>query len=130
MQNLGKALRTFVPSGWLEHAHCFGPEDPSVFDCSSPIFLMEDELIKISAVLLYHEDQSSTDKASNLFPECEQTRSCRYDCPSTVYICELSEVKGKFDPAKALAKGLKPGYKYGKLQKGESVVADDGITMV
>jgi ribonuclease Z len=89
---------------------------------------MEDELIKISAVLLYPDINSSGDKALENTSKTEI--NCGYNCPSTVYICELSEVKGKFDPEKALAKGLKPGYKYGKLQKGESVVADDGITMV
>jgi hypothetical protein len=37
---------------------------------------------------------------------------------------------GKFDPQKAAAKGLKPGVKYGKLQKGEAVISDDSDEMV
>lgn len=45
---------------------------------------------------------------------------------AVVYICELPEIIGKFDPQKAQAIGLRPGPKYGQLQAGKSVLADDG----
>ncbi|KAH9301436.1 hypothetical protein KI387_013019 [Taxus chinensis] len=49
---------------------------------------------------------------------------------SVVYICELPDIKGKFDPSKARALGLKPGPKYRELQLGKSVRSDTGDTMV
>ncbi|CAM6105646.1 unnamed protein product [Calypogeia fissa] len=45
---------------------------------------------------------------------------------AVVYICELPEIIGRFDPEKAMAKGLLPGPKYGKLQAGKSVLSDNG----
>jgi ribonuclease Z len=47
-----------------------------------------------------------------------------------VYACELPEIKGKFDPAKAAALGLKPGPKYRELQLGNSVQSDKYDEMV
>ncbi|KAK9142102.1 hypothetical protein Syun_011502 [Stephania yunnanensis] len=49
---------------------------------------------------------------------------------SVIYICELPEIKGKFDPAKAVALGLKPGPKYRELQLGNSVMSDHQNIMV
>ncbi|KAG8052717.1 hypothetical protein GUJ93_ZPchr0001g32916 [Zizania palustris] len=46
------------------------------------------------------------------------------------YACELPELKGKFDPAKAAALGLKPGPKYRELQLGKSVQSDAFDKMV
>ncbi|MCO5593231.1 hypothetical protein L7F22_047238 [Adiantum nelumboides] len=129
LDDLAQAMRVFVPSGWMEHTHSFGPgEKDSVLLKSSslpPVVLLEDELIKISAVLLYSEDtaHNKNNLPSPAVPNDEHMLS-------TVYVCELSTVRGKFDPDKAQAKGLRPGYKYGKLQKGESVLSDDGATMV
>lgn len=86
--------------------------------------LLEDELIKISAVILHPENKP------NLEAESDSLEEKIGGVLSTVYICELATVRGKFDPDKAQAKGLKPGNKYGKLQKGESVMSDDGTIMV
>lgn len=41
-----------------------------------------------------------------------------------IYACELPEIKGKFDPVKALALGLRPGPKYRELQLGNSIMSD------
>ncbi|KAL2612602.1 hypothetical protein R1flu_024294 [Riccia fluitans] len=49
---------------------------------------------------------------------------------AVVYICELPEIAGKFDPAKAKALGLRPGPKYGLLQAGKDVMADDRKTTI
>jgi ribonuclease Z len=49
---------------------------------------------------------------------------------SVVYVCELPEVKGKFDPSKAEAFFNRPGPHYGLLQAGKSVMGSDGKTMV
>ncbi|GLJ16002.1 hypothetical protein SUGI_0265040 [Cryptomeria japonica] len=49
---------------------------------------------------------------------------------AVVYICELPDIKGKFDPSKARALGLKPGPKYRELQLGKSVMSDTGDAMV
>lgn len=49
---------------------------------------------------------------------------------SVVYACELPEIKGKFDPKKALSLGLKPGPKYRELQLGNSVMSDQLNIMV
>lgn len=49
---------------------------------------------------------------------------------SVVYVCELPEVKGKFDLEKAQAFFTRAGPHYGQLQAGKSVMASDGVTMV
>ncbi|KAH7289310.1 hypothetical protein KP509_31G069800 [Ceratopteris richardii] len=129
LNDFAKAARIFVPSGWLEHTHSFGPginDDACLLSPSSPpIFLMEDELIKISAVLL-----SSEHAALNKANYASSTDERKGNMLSAVYICELSTVRGKFDPVKARSKGLSPGRKYGLLQRGESVLSDDGTKMV
>lgn len=49
---------------------------------------------------------------------------------SAVYICELPATQGKFDPIKAKSLGVMPGMKYGILQRGISVMSDDGTKEV
>lgn len=49
---------------------------------------------------------------------------------SVVYVCELPEVKGRFDIEKARKFFNRPGPHYGLLQSGQSVMASDGKTMV
>ena len=43
------------------------------------------------------------------------------------YIVDFVPVRGKFDVSKAKALGLKPGAKFSKLARGESVLNDDGV---
>eukprot|EP00178_Gracilaria_changii_P004479 TRINITY_DN1720_c0_g1_i1.p1 TRINITY_DN1720_c0_g1~~TRINITY_DN1720_c0_g1_i1.p1 ORF type:complete len:768 (+),score=114.29 TRINITY_DN1720_c0_g1_i1:1492-3795(+) len=47
-----------------------------------------------------------------------------YDVVS--YICRVRDVRGKFNPDRASELGVKKGRSFGKLQKGESVVTDEG----
>lgn len=47
-----------------------------------------------------------------------------------VYVCELPEVRGRFDPAKAISLGIRPGRKYSDLQNGKSVPRDDNTAVV
>lgn len=49
---------------------------------------------------------------------------------SVVYVCELPEVKGRFDIQKARKFFNRPGPHYGLLQSGKSVMSSDGKTMV
>lgn len=49
---------------------------------------------------------------------------------SVAYVCELPEVKGRFDIEKARKFFNRPGPHYGLLQSGKSVLASDGVTMV
>jgi len=44
---------------------------------------------------------------------------------SVVYVVEMAQSAGKFNPAAARALGLRPGPKFGLLQQGKSVVLDD-----
>ncbi|KAF2593842.1 hypothetical protein F2Q70_00042882 [Brassica cretica] len=47
---------------------------------------------------------------------------------SVVYVCELAEIMGKFDLEKAKkVVGVRPGPKYSKLQRGESVRSDEKV---
>ncbi|BFI40606.1 ribonuclease Z [Marchantia polymorpha subsp. ruderalis] len=66
---------------------------------------------------------------SNSYPQENNSRKGPNDV-AVVYICELPEVIGKFDPAKAKALGLRPGPKYGLLQSGKEVMADDEKTKI
>ncbi|KAL4915494.1 hypothetical protein BDW62DRAFT_122765 [Aspergillus aurantiobrunneus] len=45
---------------------------------------------------------------------------------SLCYILRNHDMRGKFDPMKAMALGIKPGPAFGMLTKGESVTCDDG----
>lgn len=49
---------------------------------------------------------------------------------SVVYVCELPEVKGRFDIEKARKFFTRAGPHYGLLQVGKSVMSHDGVTMV
>lgn len=49
---------------------------------------------------------------------------------SVVYVCELPEVKGRFDIEKARKFFTRAGPHYGLLQAGKSVMSHDGVTMV
>ena len=49
---------------------------------------------------------------------------------SVVYVCELPEVKGRFDIEKARNFFNRAGPHYGLLQAGKSVMSHDGVTMV
>nr|XP_043614510.1 tRNase Z TRZ3, mitochondrial [Erigeron canadensis] len=115
------AMKCFVPNAAMVHSRCFGPSSKSdkvSVDNSGKVDdqlkLIDDEVVKISAVLLRPEtnglkEDESAFKSSDI---------------SVLYICELPEIRGKFDLEKARALGLRPGPKYRELQEGISVKSD------
>ncbi|XP_061374803.1 tRNAse Z TRZ4, mitochondrial isoform X2 [Gastrolobium bilobum] len=127
------AMRSFIPNAAMVHTRSFGPifsTDESTVLCQSklldPIVLVDDEVVKISAIILQPNLSEETLDSSN---GKKQPASKPGDM-SVVYFCELPEIKGKFDPEKAKALGLKPGPKYRELQLGNSVKSDRQNIMV
>ncbi|KAK9054710.1 hypothetical protein SSX86_025789 [Deinandra increscens subsp. villosa] len=116
------AMKSFIPNAAMFHTRCFGPSpksdrvllDNNPEKVNDQIKLIDDEVVKISAILLrpeahgFKEDEFAI-KSSDI---------------SVLYICELPEIRGKFDPEKAKALGLRPGPKYRELQEGISVKSD------
>lgn len=118
---------------------------------ADPIVLVHDEVVKISAILLQpsflevSESLSEEPMTQNTSENLPRERMGHVSGPlspkrkasggkpgdmSVVYVCELPEIKGKFDPEKAVALGLKPGPKYRELQLGNSVKSDRQNIMV
>lgn len=130
------AMKSFIPNAAMVHTHSFGPKlssdgvsvnDPQQFD--DPIVLIDDEVVKISAILLRPSCSESYDlleKKSNRSAE----DALKPGDISVIYVCELPEIKGKFDPKKAVSLGLRPGPKYRELQLGNSVMSDRQNIMV
>ncbi|KAL1210963.1 tRNase Z TRZ3 [Cardamine amara subsp. amara] len=103
------AMKSFIPRAAMVHTRSFGPSSTP-----DPIVLVNDEVVKISAILL--EPCRSTKEES-----CSKSGEI-----SVVYVCELPEIMGKFDIEKAKKIfGVKPGPKYSRLQSGESVKSDE-----
>jgi ribonuclease Z len=115
-QNLVNAIGSFVPNAATVYTRSFGGGE---YIASAPIVLVDNELVKISATVVCPQPGTGVNLKDKIS-----------DNVSAVYICELPQILGKFDPQKAAAKGLKPGIKYGKLQKGEAVISDDSDEMV
>ncbi|KAL6006137.1 hypothetical protein ACLOJK_040183 [Asimina triloba] len=158
------AMRSFIPNAAMVHTKSFGPgvdaagvafSNTEPGNCTEPMVLIDDEVVKISAILLrpsssdvYRKEdfdisnssalglQESMKGPSKCLAPCVQSLSQRggYNLKpgdiSVIYVCELPEIKGKFDPAKALALGLRPGPKYRELQLGNSVMSDRQNFMV
>ncbi|KAK8274423.1 hypothetical protein V6Z11_D10G072800 [Gossypium hirsutum] len=112
------AMKSFIPHATMVHTQSFGQSPISdaaenvtaPIKASDPIVLVKDEVVKISAILLQ--------------PHCLQQSQIKPGEMSVLYICELPELMGKFDPKKAAALGLKAGPKYSELQHGKSVKSD------
>lgn len=127
-------MLSFIPND-VVHATYFGPAPMGKF--TDPIDLINDEVVKISAILLkpscpiiseQHKELSRP--LGPLLPHLDSPNRNGGPVPkqgdiSVIYICELPEIKGKFDKAKANALGLKPGPKYRELQLGNSVMSDE-----
>ncbi|CAN8321520.1 unnamed protein product [Cochlearia groenlandica] len=108
LKHLVDAMKSFIPRAAMVHTRCFGPS--TTLD---PIVLVDDEVVKISAILLEpsRSKEDSGGKSGDI---------------SVVYVCELPEILGKFDIQKAKKVfGVKPGPKYSILQSGESVKSDE-----
>lgn len=114
LKYLVDAMRSFIPRAAMVHTRSFGPSDEigSSKAKDDPFVLVDDEVVKISAILLEPPSRPSEESGS------------KPGETSVVYVCELPEINGKFDPAKAMALGLRAGPKYGKLQSGQSVKSD------
>jgi ribonuclease Z len=119
---LAGAMKSFIPNRAMLHTHSFGVEHSSSSQSTDATVIIDDEVVRISAMFVKprynNEARSSTDIKS------------KPGDTAIVYSCELAEIKGKFDPAKAAALGLRPGPKYRELQLGNSVRSDKVDTMV
>ncbi|XVE88855.1 hypothetical protein DITRI_Ditri19aG0102400 [Diplodiscus trichospermus] len=112
------AMKSFIPHATMVHTQSFGvastsdaaSDGPAPTKTADPIVLVKDEVVKISAILLQ--------------PQCSGRSQIKPGEMSVIYIFELPEIMGKFDPKKAAALGLKAGPKYGELQHGKSVKSD------
>ncbi|XP_076952043.1 tRNAse Z TRZ4, mitochondrial-like [Bidens hawaiensis] len=109
------AMKSFIPNAAMVHTRCFG-QSPRSEKVNDLINLVNDEVVKISAILLQ--------------PELKDEFAIKSSDISVLYICELPEIRGKFDLEKARALGLKPGPKYRELQEGRSVKSDFKDIMV
>ncbi|GJY14427.1 zinc phosphodiesterase ELAC protein 2 [Tanacetum coccineum] len=115
------AMKSFIPNAAMVHSRCFGPSAESdKFSLDNPgkfhdqLKLIDDEVVKISAILLQPENHGLKED-ENAFKSSDI---------SVLYVCELPEIRGKFDLEKATALGLKRGPKYRDLQEGKSVESD------
>ncbi|XP_015697710.1 tRNase Z TRZ3, mitochondrial [Oryza brachyantha] len=119
---LASAMRSFIPNRAMLHTHSFGVEQNVPSQSKDATVIIDDEVVRISAMFVK--------------PRCSNEASCLTDTnvkpgdTAIIYACELPELKGKFDPAKAAALGLKPGPKYRELQLGNSVRSDAFDKMV
>ncbi|CAN1788963.1 tRNAse Z TRZ4, mitochondrial [Linum perenne] len=119
LKYLVDAMKCFIPHAAMVHTRSFGSDMSSQLDTRKslePIVLVDDEVVKISALLLR--------------PQGSEGPEVKPGDMSVIYICELPEIMGKFDPGKAKALGLRAGPKYGELQKGKSVKSDRDNIMV
>ncbi|KAK7261793.1 hypothetical protein RIF29_28113 [Crotalaria pallida] len=152
LKYLVDAMRSFIPNAAMVHTKSFGPnfstDESSVLSQNKlldPIVLIDDEVVKISAIIvqpncidhkLSMPSNSPTHERTDHSPETLDSPNGRKQPAvkpgdmSVVYVFELPEIKGKFDPEKAKALGLKPGPKYRELQLGNSVKSDRQNIMV
>ncbi|XP_016562706.2 tRNase Z TRZ3, mitochondrial isoform X1 [Capsicum annuum] len=151
LKYLVNAMKSFIPNAAMVHARSFGPSVGSS-EATDDLFVpIDDEVVKISAVLLrprYSKVSKTTKEGSSELDDplvgvnhlaenlSVQRMHSTAEFPlkpgdlAVVYICELPEIKGKFDPKKAAALGLRPGPKYRELQLGNSVQSDHQDIMV
>ncbi|XP_031269829.1 tRNase Z TRZ3, mitochondrial-like [Pistacia vera] len=121
LKYLVDAMKSFIRRDAMVHARSFGTSpssDATLTDLTKltdPLVLVNNEVVKISAILLKPNfSGGSAVKPGEL---------------SVIYVCELPELMGKFDPDKAMALGLSSGPKYDDLKSGKSVQSDCG-TMI
>lgn len=82
-----------------------------------PILVSNDECVTIHAVPINSRRDIQIDTAFGM----------HFDALS--YICRLHDLRGKFNPQRAIQLGVKKGPQFGLLQKGHSVVTDHGTTV-
>ncbi|KAL3840870.1 hypothetical protein ACJIZ3_025461 [Penstemon smallii] len=140
LKYLVDAMKSFIPNAAMVHTRSFGPAPglnklPSgksnMFD--DPLVLIDDEVVKLSAILLRPSPLQVSEATEDIFSELGAPISENAVHPgdfSVIYIFELADIKGKFDPKKAAALGLRAGPKYRELQLGNSVMSDNQDVMV
>ncbi|XP_066400748.1 tRNase Z TRZ3, mitochondrial [Miscanthus floridulus] len=120
---LAGAMRSFIPNRAMLHTQSFGTDrNASSPQSKDSVIILDDEVVRISAMFVkprYHHGIGSSND-SDMKP----------GDTAIVYACELPKIKGKFDPSKAAALGLRPGPKYRELQLGNSVQSDQFDEMV
>ncbi|CAO2205041.1 unnamed protein product [Urochloa humidicola] len=120
---LAGAMRSFIPNRAMLHTHSFGAErNASSSQPKDSVIILDDEVVRISAMFVKPKYHNGAGSLNDIDLKPGDT--------AIVYACELPEIKGKFDPAKAAALGLKPGPKYRELQLGNSVQSDQFDEMV
>ncbi|KAF7814244.1 tRNase Z TRZ3, mitochondrial-like [Senna tora] len=130
LKYLLNAMGSFIPNAAMVHTRSFGPSGESTkidqSKLSDPIVLVDDEVVKISAIILQpnYSQERMNSPAPLGSPNSEKQPTGKPGDMAVVYVCELPEIKGKFDPDKAMAFGLKPGPKYRELQRGNPVTSD------
>uniref|UniRef100_A0A1U7YHM3 ribonuclease Z n=1 Tax=Nicotiana sylvestris TaxID=4096 RepID=A0A1U7YHM3_NICSY len=118
---LVNAMKNFVPHATMVKAHIIPRSDNVMVHGNGAALassLHAEELqaegkfkaVSISAILLTPTHLDGSHFSSN--------------DTSIVYICNLHDIRGEFDPRKAKACGLKKGRKLGQLQNGISVKSD------
>lgn len=119
LKYLVDAMKSFIPNAAMVHTKSFGPAPisdaaaiPDLNQFADPIILVDDDVVKISAVLLWPEESGQNNGVYS---------AKRPGDMSVVYVCELPELKGRFHPERAKEKGLRPGPEYRELQLGKSV---------
>lgn len=130
LKQLVAAMKAFIPNAAMVHTRSFGPSQHAdeiaiseLSKFSEPFELINDEVVKLSAILLQPNENNETANS-------ESESIIKPGDLSVIYICELPEIQGKFDPEKAKALGLKAGPKYRELQHGKSVESDHLDIMV
>lgn len=130
-------MKSFIPGAAMVHTRSFGPtSDPNgspnsmSWEFDDPFVLIDDEVVKLSAILLRPRDGEVSETMKGESSPDSGVNAIKPGDLSVVYICELTEIKGKFDPKKAAALGLRPGPKYRELQLGNSVKSDRQDLMV
>ncbi|CAO2194337.1 unnamed protein product [Urochloa humidicola] len=120
---LAGAMKSFIPNRAMLHTHSFGAErNASSTQPKDSVIILDDEVVRISAMFVKPKYHNGAGSLNDIDLKPGDT--------AIVYACELPEIKGKFDPAKAAALGLKPGPKYRELQLGNSVQSDQFDEMV
>ncbi|KAF2323437.1 hypothetical protein GH714_035450 [Hevea brasiliensis] len=89
LQYLVDAMKSFIPHAAMVHTTSFGSDSKAQFGASNftdPIDIINNEVVKISAILLR--------------PSCSEGAAVKPGDMSVIYLCELPEIMGKFDPEK------------------------------
>lgn len=163
LEYLVDAMRSFVPNIAMVNTHSFGVTQNSggatlpnsdTAKSTDPIVLIDDEIVRISAIPLRPSYSGGLEDAMDAFdiPDLTSLRreesTSRCLCPlvpclqsslnkigstlkpddiAVIYVCELPEIKAKFITEKV--QGIS-GFKFAKLLLGKSVMSDDGTVMV